>query len=100
MHNPGKKPPAPSLRTRSIRPTMRLSAEQRRALGLLAGPGRIGVTGPLLAAHGFSVAIPAGLVNRTLATLTHEKVRAGGKLVDVAKVRITDVGREVLAAEG
>jgi hypothetical protein len=32
--------------------------------------------------------------------MTHEKVRAGGKLTDVARVRITDAGRDALAAEG
>jgi hypothetical protein len=42
----------------------------------------------------------AGLVNHGLATLTAEKVRAGGKLIAVAMVRITGAGREALAAEG
>ena len=41
----------------------------------------------------------ARLVSRGLATLTHEKVWAGGKVVDVAKVRITDAGQDALAAE-
>jgi hypothetical protein len=35
----------------------------------------------------------AELVNQGLATLTAEKVRAGGKLIAVAKARITDAGR-------
>jgi hypothetical protein len=39
------------------------------------------------------------LVNQGLATLTPEKVRTGGKLVDVARVRITDAGRAVLAKD-
>jgi len=42
----------------------------------------------------------ASLVNQGLAILTHEKVRAGGKLTDVAKVRIPDAGRDALAADG
>ena len=75
---------------------MCLSAGQRRALGLLAGAGRNGVTGPLLKAHGFGVATIAGLVSRGLATMTQEKVRAGGKLVEVARVRITEAGRDEL----
>jgi hypothetical protein len=37
------------------------------------------------------------LVNRGLATLTAEKVRAGGKLIAVAKVRITEAGQDALA---
>jgi hypothetical protein len=93
MHNPHKKPPAPFLRTR-------LTTEQRRALGLLAGAGRNGVTGPLLAAHGFSAAMIIGLIGRGLATMAQEKVKAGGKLVAVARVRITDAGRNALTAEG
>jgi hypothetical protein len=42
----------------------------------------------------------AGLVNRGLATLKAEKILAGGKLIVVAKARITKAGREALAAEG
>jgi hypothetical protein len=34
-----------------------------------------------------------------LATLTHEQVKAGGKPVEVARVRITESGRDALAAE-
>jgi hypothetical protein len=93
MHDPRKKPPARSLRTR-------LSAEQRRALDLLAGAGRNGVTGPLLAAHGFSAATIVGLVSRGLAMMAQEKVKAGGKLVAVARVRIADAGHDALTAEG
>jgi hypothetical protein len=55
---------------------------------MLASAGRDGAMQPLLCAHGFSAAMIARLVSRGLATLTHEKVRAGGKLVDVAKVPI------------
>jgi hypothetical protein len=38
--------------------------------------------------------VTAGLVNRGQATLTAEKVRARGKLIAVAKVRITAAGRD------
>ena len=69
---------------------MSLTMEQHRALTLLATAGRNGATQSLFAAHGFGVGVVAGLVNQGLATLTHEKVRAGSKLVEVAKVRITD----------
>jgi hypothetical protein len=41
----------------------------------------------------------AGLVNRGLTTLTAEKVRAGGKLIAVAKARSTEAGLEALPAE-
>jgi hypothetical protein len=53
----------------------------------------------LLSAHGFDASLIAGLVNHGLATLTAEKVGAGGKLIAVAKARITDAGRYALAAE-
>jgi hypothetical protein len=53
---------------------------------------RNGAAGPLLTAYGFGVGMIAALVN-------HEKVRDGGKLVEVAKVRITNAGRDALAAE-
>jgi hypothetical protein len=32
--------------------------------------------------------------------MAQEKVKAGGKLVEVARVRITDAGRAALAAAG
>jgi hypothetical protein len=76
-----------------------LSAEQRRALAMLAPPGHNGATRPFLIAHGFGGATISGLVNRSFMTLTAEKIRAGGKTIDVAKVRITAAGRDALAAE-
>jgi len=44
--------------------------------------------------------VTAGLVNRGMATIATEKVRVGGKLIAVAKVRITGAGRDAAAAEG
>lgn len=75
----------------------RLSVEQRAALDMLATAGRNGVTQALLSAHGFDANLIAELVNRGMATITAEKVRAGGKLMAVAKARITDAGRDALA---
>ncbi len=74
----------------------RLTLTQRGALLMLATAGRDGATQLLLSAHGFSAAMIARLVNRGLATMTREKVRAGGKIIEVGKVRITDAGREAL----
>jgi hypothetical protein len=79
---------------------MMLSAEQRRALAMLATPGHNGATQPFLIAHGFRSAMISGLVNRGLATLTREHIRAGGKMIHVTKVRITAAGRDALAATG
>jgi hypothetical protein len=41
-----------------------------------------------------------GLVNRGPLITTLEKFRAGDKMIEVVKVRITAAGRGVLAAEG
>jgi hypothetical protein len=78
----------------------RLNAEQRRALAMLTNAGRNGTTQALLSAHGFDASMIAGLVSDGLATITAEKVRAGGKLVAVVHVRITEAAREALAREG
>jgi hypothetical protein len=78
---------------------MRLGVKQHHALAVLAATGPDGATQSLLTAHGCSVSLIAGLVKRGLATLTHEQVKTGGKLVEVARVRITQSGRDALAAE-
>jgi hypothetical protein len=75
---------------------MSLTAEQRRALAMLATAGQNGVTQALLSAHRFDASMIAVLVKHGLATLTAEKVRAGGKLIAVAKARITTAGRDAL----
>lgn len=77
-----------------------LSAEQRRALAMLATPGHSGATQPFLIAHGFRSATISGLINRGFVILTRENIRAGGKMIRVTKVRITADGRDALAAEG
>jgi hypothetical protein len=82
----------------SLEPMMPLSADQCRALAMLATAGQDGVAQAVLSAHGFDATMIADLVNRGLATLTMEKIRANGKLIAVAMVRITKTGRRVLAA--
>jgi hypothetical protein len=78
---------------------MPLNADQRGVLAMLSSAGRNGAAQALLSARGFDASMIAGLVNRGLATLTTEKVQAGGKLSVVAMVRITEAGRRALAAE-
>jgi hypothetical protein len=80
--------------------TTTLTADERRALVLLSSSGQNGATQQLLSAHGFGVPMVAGLVHDGFATMTREQMNAGGKLVEVGKVRITDAGREALTAEG
>jgi len=77
----------------------RLSSEERRALTMLAPPGRNGAIRPLLTAHGFSASLIARLVSQGRATVTDEKVPVGDRMIDVAKVQITEAGREALRRE-
>ena len=78
----------------------RLSAEQRRALALIARDPH-GATGHLLViAHGFDMKLLAGLVHEGLAAaIVGESVKAGGKAVEVVRFGITGAGRDALAAE-
>jgi hypothetical protein len=77
-----------------------LTAEQRRALIMLAAAGQNGVSRSLLSAHGLNATMIRGLVSRGLATTRRENVRAGDKLVEIGKVWVTDAGHVALAAEG
>jgi hypothetical protein len=86
-------------RSRSSDTVVSLTAEQRRALAVLAGAGLGGTSQALLIAQGFTASMIAGLVNRGLATVTCEKIRVGSNLVKIAKVRITAFGSEALAVE-
>ena len=61
---------------------MGLTAEQCRALAMLARAGLDGASQALLMAHGFCVSMIVGLVDHGLATLTREKVRAGSRLIE------------------
>jgi hypothetical protein len=75
-----------------------LNAEQRRALAMLAAAGLDGATQSLLGAHGFGASLVVGLIDRELVTITYERVRASGTIIDATKVRITD--EEHRAIEG
>jgi len=77
---------------------MSLSAEQRGALAMLATSGYNGATQVLMSADGFDASFIAELVSHGLASITAEKVRVGAKLIAVARVRITEAGREALGA--
>ncbi len=79
---------------------MTFSAKQRHALAVIAATDPDGAAQTLLTAHGFSIRTIGALVKRGLVTIAREKVRAGGKWIDAAKVRITGAGRAALAAAG
>ena len=73
----------------------RLSAEQRRALKLLARiPG--GATEATLFAHGFWREMLAEFVLAGLATVTTAFIRAGGPAMRVDRYRITAAGRRAI----
>jgi hypothetical protein len=70
--------------------------DRRRALELLASC-RDGYTEAIMLAHGFTVAQMVELVRAGLATATAERVVAGNRKIEVARVRITDARRHMLA---
>jgi hypothetical protein len=73
----------------------RLSAEQRRALKLLAKiPG--GATEATMFAHGFWREMLAGLILAGLATVITAFIRAGGPAMKVDRYRITAAGRRAI----
>jgi len=73
----------------------RLSEESRRALELLAGDRR-GSTEALMLAHGFTQRMLTGLVRRGLAMRYRMTVRASGRMIEVAYMRITLAGRRAI----
>jgi hypothetical protein len=75
----------------------RLSAERRRALALLADAGRSGVTAAIMLAKGFKTKMLAHLDEEGLATaMIAERVKDGGKIIEVVRFRITVAGRRAL----
>jgi hypothetical protein len=83
----------PQLRRRRHGP----KPDRRRALELLASC-RDGATEAIMRAHGFTVAQMVELVRAGLATATAERVVAGSRTTEVARVRITEAGRRALLA--
>ena len=76
-----------------------MTADQRRALTLLASDQH-GATEALMLAHCFKRETLAGLVQAGLATVVTETMRAGAATIKVERYRVTDDGRDALAAEG
>jgi hypothetical protein len=74
-----------------------LSPKARYALELLTVDQR-GLTETLLLTYGIKRAMLANLVRAGLATAQRQRVRAGGKTIEVVRMRITEAGRR--AAEG
>jgi hypothetical protein len=76
-----------------------LSAEQRRALEMLATAGSKGLTLQFLVVCSSEAAMVAALVDEGLATITRVGIQVGDKMIEVATVRITDPGRDALVFE-
>jgi hypothetical protein len=66
---------------------------------LLAGCGVEGCAEAVMLAHGFTIAQLVELVRAGLATATAQRVRAGGQLLEVATLRITEAGRRAVGAD-
>ncbi len=74
----------------------RLTAEQHRALEILADAGINGVTEATMLAHGFTRAALAVLMRKGVVRARRETVAAGRKAIEVYRVRITTAGRRAL----
>jgi hypothetical protein len=68
---------------------------RRRALELLAASPD-GCTEALLLANGFAVELLLDLVRAGLVSVEPERMMAGGRQIEVARVKITEAGRKVL----
>ena len=75
-----------------------ISAEQRRALRLLAG-SPLGCTEAILLAHGLEAELLALLVRDGLATTQPGTMRAGRRQIEVVWVMITDAGQRALGQQ-
>jgi hypothetical protein len=82
-------------RLKRRRPRRIPKPDRRRALELLASC-RDGCTEALMLAHGFTIPQMVELVHAGLATATAERVIAGRRTIEIARVRITAAGRRVL----
>ena len=70
--------------------------ERRRALELLAASPD-GCSEAIMLAHGFTVDFLVEFVRTGMATTRTERVVSGGHAMEVARVRITEIGRRALA---
>ena len=70
--------------------------DRRRALELLAGSAD-GCTEALMLAHGLRIALLVELINAGLASARTDRVVAGGRTLNVVRLKITDAGRQELA---
>jgi hypothetical protein len=70
-------------------------SDRRRALELLASC-RDGCTEAIMIAHGFTGEQLVELVQAGLAAVSPQRILVGKRTIEVARVKITDVGRRAL----
>ena len=78
------------------RPRRGPKPDRRRALELLASSPD-GCSEPIMLARGFTAEQMVELVHAGLATINAERVAMGARTIEVARVRITEVGRSTLS---
>jgi hypothetical protein len=76
---------------------MNLNVDHHRALQILLHASTRGATEATLRGHGCRLQILVDLIRDGLAFDVTESVLAGDHLVDVVRLRITEVGQEALA---
>jgi hypothetical protein len=79
---------------------MDLTADQRRALAIIASAGPRGITeGLMVEAHAFTIELLVELIRHRYVTAETETTRTGNLITQTVRLRITTAGREALASE-
>jgi hypothetical protein len=73
-------------------------SERRRALRLLAGEPE-GVIEAMMLAYGFRVELLVDLCIAGLATAKPEQMHAGGRKMEMVRMKITEAGRQALTGK-
>jgi hypothetical protein len=73
-----------------------ISAEQRRALEMLADAESRGNTIEMLIEDGFPAEMLADLVRNGLASMQGDTMKVGGRAIEIIRVQITDAGQRAI----
>ena len=76
-----------------------MNRDKRRVLALLADAGRNGTTDAILAASGVTASIVISLIRDGSAIAMTEQVRAGSRMIQVVRVRITAAGERTIEGQ-
>src|SRR5262249_46464776 len=102
-YNPAGWPASRTKRARCRQPIHAAGAARSpsaTALLELLAASPDGCSKAIMLAHGFTVGFLVELIRTGMATTRTERVIAGGRAMEVARVRITEVGRRALAELG